>query len=240
MIPWHQEILWHPVQHITSTRLLISSDSLFLIINPTMSTVRFSVIACLSFLSVGISIEGFGLLPSGNQANKPFQRRTPILWYLPDDDSDVSSVVSTAKLSKVSTFSALLQQPAKPRSSLVPLRFEADIENFIDISRPYYALENEHKITDGETGEVIGFVCTGRREMPTSRDSGGLACGEVGRHMAAAGTVAASLKNQSKNRFHYLASNYRVDVSPYKGKVKAEVPHFGDKFGTEDPIIFCR
>mmetsp|Transcript_9411 Transcript_9411/g.20037 ORF Transcript_9411/g.20037 Transcript_9411/m.20037 type:complete len:241 (+) Transcript_9411:385-1107(+) len=240
MIPWHQEISWHPVLHITSTRLLISSDSLFLIINPTMSTVRFSVIACLSFLSVGISIEGFGLLPSGNQANKPFQRRTPILWYLPDDDSDVSSVVSTAKLSKVSTFSALLQQPAKPRSSLVPLRFEADIENFIDISRPYYALENEHKITDGETGEVIGFVCTGRREMPTSRDSGGLACGEVGRHMAAAGTVAASLMNQSKNRFHYLASNYRVDVSPYKGKVKAEVPHFGDKFGTEDPIIFCR
>ncbi len=205
-----------------------------------MSPVPFPLLAYLSCLSVANFVEGFGLMSSGNRANKPFQRFSPILKYLPDDDSDVSSVVATAELSKLSNFSALLHQPAKPHSSLVQLDFETDIENFIDISRPYYALENEHKITDDETGEVIGFICTGRREMPTSRDSGGLACGEVGRHMAAAGTVAASLMNQSTKRFHYLASNYRVDVSPYKGKAKAEIPNINDKFGTEDPIIFCR
>ncbi len=90
--------------------------------------------------------------------------------------------------------------PIKETESLRRITYEDDIENFLDIVRPYYALENEHAIVDDETGEMIGFVCTGRVEMPTGRESGGIPFAEAGRHMAAAGSVAALLRNPQKKR----------------------------------------
>ena len=56
--------------------------------------------------------------------------------------------------------------------SLHPISFEDDIEKFLDIAKPYYALGNEYAIVDDETGEMVGFVCTGRVESPVSRESG--------------------------------------------------------------------
>ena len=81
-----------------------------------------------------------------------------------------------------------------------PISFEDDIEKFLDIAKPYYALGNEYAIVDDETGEMVGFVCTGRVESPISRESGGTGMAEAGRHMAAAGSVAALLRNPQKKR----------------------------------------
>ena len=71
---------------------------------------------------------------------------------------------------------------------------------FLDISRPYYALENEHAIVDDFTGQMVGFVCSARVEMPVGRESGDIPFAEAGRHMAAAGSVAALLRNPQKKR----------------------------------------
>lgn len=57
-----------------------------------------------------------------------------------------------------------LARPDALQKTLVPLNFEADIREHIDIDRPYYALQNECSIEDA-TGQSEGFVCTVKREM---------------------------------------------------------------------------
>lgn len=113
---------------------------------------------------------------------------------------------------------------ATKTESLSPLNFEVDIESFLDVARPYYALKNEHAIVDDSTGETVGFVCTVRGEMPMAGEVGDLAFAEgkivfvycqsfihgfdsylinyieVGRHVAVAGTVAALLRNPKRSR----------------------------------------
>ena len=84
--------------------------------------------------------------------------------------------------------------------SLRPLTFEDDIEKFLDIARPYYALENEHAIVDDFTGQMVGFVCLARVEMPIGHESGGIPFAEAGHHMAAAGSVVELLCNPQKKR----------------------------------------
>ena len=99
---------------------------------------------------------------------------------------------------------AVLDVPNKlTGESLHPISFEDDIEKFLDIAKPYYALENEFAIVDDATGDMVGFVCTGRVEIPVSRESGGIPVAEAGRHMAAAGSVAALLRNPQKKRCVY-------------------------------------
>ncbi|KAL3801819.1 hypothetical protein HJC23_001215 [Cyclotella cryptica] len=129
--------------------------------------------------------------------------------------------------------------------TLVPLNFDNDIKKLIDIEKPYYALKNEHSVIDS-TGESVGFVCTFRREMPISRENGGISFGEVGRHTAASATVAAALKNPKRGRFHYLASDYTCDVGPLQGVAKKVIPKALDGSGDfltnldeDEFIIFC-
>ena len=93
-----------------------------------------------------------------------------------------------------------LALPKLHRQSLLPITFEDDIEKFLDITKPYYALDNEYAIVDDTTGEMVGFVCTGKVEMPAGRESGGIPFAEAGRHMGAAGSVAALLRNPQKKR----------------------------------------
>ena len=72
--------------------------------------------------------------------------------------------------------------------------------------------------------------------------------GEVGRHSAAAASVAASLKNEITGRFHYLASDYSWEVHKADGTVHQELSTVvnSDEFDIptiSDPdecIIFCR
>ena len=75
--------------------------------------------------------------------------------------------------------------------------------------------------------------------------------GEVGRHSAAAATVAASLiksKNGINGRFHYLASEYSWKVRPAEDTVRQELSTVfnRDEFAihtSSDPdecTIFCR
>lgn len=126
---------------------------------------------------------------------------------------------------------------------MMPLSFEEDIRNLIDIESPYCeycelckaflygihclmfilyfedALKDEHIIVDSISQESLGLVCTVQREMPISRESGIFSFGETGRHSAAAATVAAALENPSQKRSHYLASSYTTEVTPREGTV---------------------
>jgi len=186
-----------------------------------------------------------------------FSRKIPVLHYQEDDTliEDLAKVLakgetvhlpgedSTIPMDPIHEEVPIAPSPMN-MEFLRPLTFEDDIEKFLDIARPYYALENEHAIVDNETGEMVGFVCTGRVEMPAGRESGGIPFAEAGRHMAAAGSVAALLRNPQKKRFHYPASQYHCDVNPYKGRIKEELDNIsgGDQFSsaTNDPIIFVR
>lgn len=85
-------------------------------------------------------------------------------------------------------------------ASLRPLSFEDDIQSFLDITRPYYALANEHAIVDDITGEIIGFLCTGRIEIPSTCENSAISWAEAARQMGAAGSVTALLHNPQKKR----------------------------------------
>ena len=92
------------------------------------------------------------------------------------------------------------QQVPKRMFSLRSITFENDIEDFLDIAKPYYALDNEFAIVDDATDEVVGVVATAQVHMPLGRESGGIPFAEAGRHMGAAGSVAALLRNPQKKR----------------------------------------
>ena len=98
-----------------------------------------------------------------------------------------------------STSQPFLQVPKK-MYSLRSITFENDIEDFLDIAKPYYALDNEFAIVDDATDEVVGVVATAQVHMPLGRESGGIPFAEAGRHMGAAGSVAALLRNPQKKR----------------------------------------
>ena len=92
------------------------------------------------------------------------------------------------------------QQVPKKMYSLRSVTFEDHIEDFLDIAKPYYALDNEFAIVDDATDEVVGVVATAQVHMPLGRESGGIPFAEAGRHMGAAGSVAALLRNPQKKR----------------------------------------
>jgi len=92
-------------------------------------------------------------------------------------------------------------QPLKKSESLRAITFDDDIEKYFDITKYYYALDNEYAIVDDTTGEMVGFVCTtGRVDMPAGRESGGIPFAEASRHLSAAGSVATLLRNPEKKR----------------------------------------
>ena len=109
-----------------------------------------------------------------------------------EDDRNVAKVDLDA--------ATILVAHAKKTQSLRSLTFEVDIRDFLDNDRPYYALENEHAIVDDATGEIVGFVCTGRVEIPAGRESAGVPFAECLRHAGVAGSVAALLRNPQKKR----------------------------------------
>lgn len=85
-------------------------------------------------------------------------------------------------------------------TTLRPLSFEDDIEKFLDIARPYYALSNEHAIVDTKSGETRGFLCTGRVELPAGCENSDIPWTDASRQMGAAGSVTALLHNPQKKR----------------------------------------
>ena len=69
------------------------------------------------------------------------------------------------------------------------------IQKLIDVSRPYYNLQNEQLVKDAATGITTGFAATVAPEMPLS---GTMTASQAGRHTAIAGSVATSLWNQEQ------------------------------------------
>ncbi len=128
-----------------------------------------------------------------NAAEMPMAKNTDrTLW----NDKPFSFVEFDAATSAVAGAVAYSQK----KQSLRPLNFEVDIKDFLDSDRPYYALENEHIIVDDETGEITGFICTGKVEIPAGRESDGVPFAEFLRHAGVAGSVAALLRNPRKMR----------------------------------------
>lgn len=93
-----------------------------------------------------------------------------------------------------------VQSHTTTTTSLRPLSFEDDIGDFLDITRPYYTLANEHAIVDAESEETRGFLCTGRVEIPAGCENSDIPWADAIRQMAAAGTVTALLHNPQKKR----------------------------------------
>ena len=95
----------------------------------------------------------------------------------------------------------------------VPLDYD-DIQNkMIDVSKPYYKLENESAVNIGSS---TGFVCTVVPEMSIGREAGShMPCAEVGRHCAIAGSVVAALNqpaSRSSTKHYYLALDCQLEV----------------------------
>jgi hypothetical protein len=93
-----------------------------------------------------------------------------------------------------------------------------DIQNLIDVSRPYYNLKDEHLVKDLMTGSTLGFAATVTPEMPLSYESGTMTAAEAGRHTAIAGSVAAALFNQEEmgnnGKHYYLALDAHLRQEP--------------------------
>ena len=107
-----------------------------------------------------------------------------------------------------------------PRNSLLPppsitkpLTYDS-IQDAIDVSRPYYKLENEANVLHPLTQESLAFICTINPEMPHSFESGSMSMAEAGRHGAIAGSVAAALNNEVSGKFYYLALDAIVRKKP--------------------------
>ena len=98
-----------------------------------------------------------------------------------------------------------------------PLGYEQFIQTRIDVSRPYYILENERAVMCTETRNPLGFFCTAEREMPLGREGGEFSTAEAGRHMAIAGSIAAALRQTNEGKFYYLALDCRVTRRVYQG-----------------------
>lgn len=105
------------------------------------------------------------------------------------------------------------------------LDYDEYIRHAIDVSKPYYALSDEHEIIAARTGTNVGFLCTVQAEMPLGRECGDMGMGEAGRHMAIAGSVAAALQNPTRGKFYYLVLHAEVTHVPYEGTA-------GDLFST--------
>jgi len=99
----------------------------------------------------------------------------------------------------------------------------SEIQNIIDVSRPYYKLENEFQVdipataTNGLTSAMpLGFSCTVDPEMSIGREAGSpISFPEAGRHMAIAGSVVAALNQPpTKNGKHYyLAMDCHLEAA---------------------------
>jgi len=105
----------------------------------------------------------------------------------------------------------------------VPLDYHNDIKDKIDVSIPYYDLQNEVAIQD-EAGDELGVVCNIVPEMPMGREGGNICMAEAGRGMAIAGSVAAARQQTRGGKFYYLALQAKMTRRPYVGLGTSAAP----------------
>ncbi len=105
----------------------------------------------------------------------------------------------------------------------MPLDYDHMIKNKIDVSRPYYALQNEHVLKDKKTNEVKGVICDVIPEMPHGREGGVLTLAEAGRHMAIAGSIASAMVQPKEGKFYYLALDAKMSRKSFTGIASASV-----------------
>jgi len=123
-----------------------------------------------------------------------------------------------------------LHQSDPSQQLLRPLSYADYIQHVIDVSRPYYALSNEHEIIATDSHVRKGFACTVQAEMPLGREGGDMIFAEAGRHMAIAGSIAAALNNPVPGKFYYLALDAALARCPFEGIADA-------LFGTTDVAV---
>ena len=117
-----------------------------------------------------------------------------------------------------------LTEEEYPRLSSIlqtPLDYERDIQTKIDVSRPYYALQNKRVVLDKNSKLVQGIACDAHIEMPHGREDGTLTAAEAGRHMAIAGSVASAMIQPKDGKFYYLALEAKMSRKPFTGFVSS-------------------
>lgn len=129
--------------------------------------------------------------------------------------------------------------PSRKSSNTYKLDYNA-IQDLIDVSHPYYKLENERAIMTPATEKKNGveLFCTVKTEMPVGREVGLVSLAEAGRHMAIAGSVAAALNQPNKGKHYYLALDNRMIRVPYDTDIDDRMPK-GTKSGETVILAWC-
>ena len=195
-----------------------------------------------TFLFV-LSAPSAAFSPSSSLKVDATQRLKTDLMYRKNIQIDVRNVTSTF----ISTTSAQFKtnKVAAPKKSkhLVKIDFKKDLSKHLDVTLPYYSLENENAIVDDVTGECHGIICTVKRDAPIGRETGDISMFDFLRAAGCVCTTAAVLANPVKKRHHYPAEVYSVDANPAHDKwLKNEISSIAncEAFLEEasDPVFF--
>ena len=106
----------------------------------------------------------------------------------------------------------------KKTKHLMKIDFKKDLSKYLDVTLPYYSLENENAIVDGTTGEYRGMICTVKSEAPIGHEKGEISFFDYLRAAGCISSAAAVLINPTKKRYHYPSEEYSVDVNPAHDK----------------------
>lgn len=106
----------------------------------------------------------------------------------------------------------------KKTKHLMKIDFKEDLSKYLDVTLPYYALENEHAIIDGTTGECRGIICSVKIEAPIGCERGDVSFFDVQRASGCIASAVAVLNNPAKKRHHYPCEEYSFDNDPAHDK----------------------
>jgi len=152
--------------------------------------------------------------PSSSLKVDATQRLKSDLMYRKNIQIDARNVTSTVISTTSAQFKTNKVAAPKKAKHLVKIDFKKDLSKHLDVTLPYYSLENENAIVDDITGECHGIICTVKRDAPIGRETGEIAMFDFLRAAGCVCTTAAVLANPLKKRHHYPAEVYSVDANP--------------------------
>lgn len=193
--------------------LTLTSHYFLCIPQRTISTMPFSIFKSFTIGALFFALPALSAAfsPSSSMQVQATQRVKSVLMYHQDSQIDVENVASTLLSNTSPQFE--IAAPKKTKH-LVKIDFNDHLSKYLDVTRPYYALHNEHAIVDDTTGECHGIICTVKRDAPIARETGGISFFEFLRASGCAASAALALGNPEKKRHHYPASYYNVDTNP--------------------------
>ena len=132
---------------------------------------------------------------------------------------DTDEDTFTKKTDMIATDVAKEATTTLPNKSkhLVKIDFKEDLSEYMDVSPPYYSLQNEHAVINDTTGECHGMICTLKSDAPIGFEAGNVSFFDFIRAAGCISSASAILSSPVKKKRFYPASNYMIDVSPAHG-----------------------